>query len=206
MSQQIGPAELHHGIPIIRPRVHAVVKKFMLELHEFDPAEMEPIGDRYIVETIPVEETVSFFSFIVVAGGTDPSTIDPRNPLSNPNVERRGVVPAVVVATGNGHLLGLPDPRLVVPFANTMREPVQITRYDVERHAADVPMFLAPGDVCLIDFTSKGRALKIIDRDIRVINQIDCLVKLKVRLKWTPEGWEREDAVVPVEETADQAV
>ena len=192
---QIGPASVDHegGIPIIRPKIHSVKKKFMLELHEFDPAEMEPIGDRYIVETIPVEETVSFFSFIVVAGGTDPSTIDPRNPLANPNVERRGVVPAVVIANGNGHLLGLPDPRIALHMASGIEY--------VERHAADVPMFLSPGDVCLIDFTSKGRALKIIDRDIRVINQIDCLVKLKVRLKWTDTGWEREDAI---EEASDQ--
>jgi hypothetical protein len=184
---------MDHGVPILRPKIHSVKKKFMLELHEFDPAEMEPIGDRYIVETIPVEETVSFFSFIVVAGGTDPSTIDPRNPLANPNVERRGVVPAVIIANGNGHLLGLPDPRIALKMSGGQDV--------VERHPADVPMFLTPGDVCLIDFTSKGRALKIIDRDIRVINQIDVLVKLKVRVKWTEEGWARED-----EETGDQAV
>lgn len=174
MTQQ-GPA-----IPILRPRTHTI-KQFMLHLHDFDPAAMEPIGDRYVVETIPVEDTVSFGSFLVMAQGAE---LNPKDPMANPAVERRGVLPAVIIAKGNGHLLGLPDPRLVVtmPAGNHM----------VERHNADVPMFLEVGDVVLLDMNSKGRALKIVDREIRIVNQIDCLLKLPVRLTWTDEGWVEE--------------
>jgi hypothetical protein len=184
LSQQIGPASIDHEgvIPIIRPRTHTVAK-FMLELHDFDPAAMEPIGDRYIVETIPVEDTVKFGSFLIMAQGAQ---IDPKNPMATPGVERRGVLPAVIIALGNGHLLGLPDPRLVKRDGAGMDT--------IVREAADVPMFLKPGDMVLLDMNSKGRALQIVDREIRVVNQIDCLVKLPLRLTWTDEGWVREEA------------
>lgn len=171
-------------IPILRPMT-GPVKKFMLELHEFNPASMEPIGDRYIVETIPVEETVKFGSFLIMAGGNG-AQIDPRDPAANPAVERRGVLPAVVIAVGNGHLLGLPDTRIAVRTMSGKDE--------VERHPADVPIFMQVGDVVLLDMNSKGRSLQIVDREIRVVNQIDCLVKLPVRLTWTDDGWVREDA------------
>jgi hypothetical protein len=173
------------AIPIIRPRT-GTVKKFMLQLHEFDPAQMEPIGDRYIVETIPVEETVKFGSFIVMAQvGAD---TNPRDPSGNPTVERRGVLPAVIIAVGNGHLLGLPDPRLVLQYSDDLAP----LNSEVERHSADVPMFFRPGDVALLDMNAKGRSLKIVDREIRVVNQLDLLVKLPVRLEWTEEGWKHE--------------
>jgi hypothetical protein len=176
MTQQ-GPA-----IPILRPRAHTV-KQFKLHLHDFDPAAMVPIGDRYVVETIPVEDTVSFGSFLVMAGSG--AEINPRDPSANPAVERRGVLPAVILAVGNGHLLGLPDPRIAVRTVSG--------RDEVERHAADVPMFCAVGDVVLLDVNSKGRALKIVDREVRICNAIDVLLKLPVRLRWTDEGWVEEE-------------
>jgi hypothetical protein len=176
MSQQIGPPEFlkDNTIPLVRPRV---LEKFHLLLHDFDPTEMLPIGDRYIVETIPVEETVKFGSFVVVANvGGD---TNPRDPSGNPAVERRGVLPAVIIAAGNGHLLGLPDHKIVVD-GKIVREP------------ADVPIFFTPGDVVLLDMNAKGRSLMIVDREIRVVNQMDCLVKLPLRLEWTEQGWKRE--------------
>jgi hypothetical protein len=93
--------------------------------------------------------------------------------------------------------LGLPDPRLAVRSLSG--------RDEVERHPADVPMKYRPGDVVLVDMNQKGRALKLVDREIRVVGQIDVLVKLPVRLTWTDTGWVREDKVIEgaVVESAD---
>jgi co-chaperonin GroES (HSP10) len=164
----------------------------MLELHEFEPAAMEPIGDRYVVETLFVEETVQFGSLLVYMPQED---IDPKNPGANPKMEKRGVLPAVIIAIGNGHLLGLPDPRLIKRDGAGMDT--------VVRETADVPMFLKVGDVVLVDINYKGKALKIADREIRVLNQMDCLVKLPVRLVWTDEGWKREDKMLEAENTSE---
>lgn len=174
MTQQ-GPA-----IPILRPRAHTV-KQYELKLHDFNPFAMDPLGDRYIVEGLAVEETVMFGSFLVVSKDAQ---INPKDPSADPTVERRGALPAVIIAVGNGHLLGLPDPRIVVRNIAGQDE--------VERHAADVPLFCRPGDVVLIDMNNRGRNLKIVNREIRVINQIDVLVKLPKRLTWTDEGWVEE--------------
>ena len=165
---QIGPGGIIHGpaIPILRDHSKTIAP-FMLELHEFEPAAMEPNGDRYVVETLFVDELVKFGSLLVHAVQPE---IDPRDPKADPTVEKRGVLPAVILAVGNGHLLGLPDPRVVVRNISGNEE--------VERHPADVPMWYKPGDVVLVDMNSKGRALKLANREIRVIGQIDCLVKI----------------------------
>jgi co-chaperonin GroES (HSP10) len=183
--------QLGQAIPILRKH-SKTIKQFMLELHEFEPAAMEPIGDRYVVETLFVEETVQFGSLLVYTPQAD---IDPRDPAANPKAEKRGVLPAVIIAVGNGHLLGLPDPRIAVRNVSG--------RDEVERHPADVPMFCKAGDVVLVDMNYKGKALKIADREVRVVNAIDILIKLPVRLIWTDEGWVREDAAVIEGETAE---
>ena len=173
------------GVPIIRA-LGKTTKKFALHLHEFEPAAMEPLGDRYIIETLPVEETVKFGAVLVMAQtGTHGPDNDPRNPAASHAVEKRGVLPAVIIAVGNGHLLGLPDHAIPVR---------QMAGNDVvERYPADVPLFCEPGDVVLVDMNARGRALMIVDREIRVINQIDVLVRLPVRLQWTDEGWVRDE-------------
>ena len=173
--------QVGQAIPILRKH-GKTIKPFMLELHEFEPAAMEPIGDRYIVETLFVEETVQFGSLLVY---TPQAEADPMNPMNNPKAEKRGVLPAVIIACGNGNLLGLPDTYTTVRQAAGHDE--------VERHAAEVPVEVRIGDVVLIDMNYKGKALKIADREIRVINQVDALVRLPVRLIWTDEGWVRED-------------
>lgn len=170
---------------IIDPSIakHIFAPPFELDIHELDPKEMEPIGDRYIVEELAVNEKVLFGSLLVVTNAPPSPDDDPRNPQANPNVERRGVMAAVVISKGNGHLLGLPDPRIAVSAASGASK--------IERTSADVPMFLEHGDVVLVDKNMKGRALQIAGRLLRVVSQIDCLVKLKVRLKFKDGKWER---------------
>jgi len=154
--------------------------KFELRLHELDPQNIEPLGDRYVIEEIKVDEAVEFGSLLVVTEGEAKPEDDPRNPMARPNVERRGVMPGVIVGVGNGHLLGLPDVRIEL-------------RGVIHCEPADVPMFAKPGDVVLVDINNRGRALRIAGRTLRVINQIDVLSIVRgVRLKWTESGWERE--------------
>ncbi len=153
---------------------------FELKLHELEPQNIEPLGDRYIIEEIKVDEAVEFGQLLVVTEGEARPEDDPRNPMARPNVERRGVMPGVIVGVGNGHLLGFPDQRLEIGGV-------------VHREAADVPMFAKPGDVVLVDVNNRGRALRYVGRLLRVVNQIDVLSIVRgVRLKWTENGWERE--------------
>lgn len=166
-------------------RLLKIVEKFTLKIHELDPREMEPIGDRYIVETLEVDEDILFGSILVKTQGTaNGPDDDPRNPAAKHETEKRGVLPAVVCAIGDGHLLGIPDARLAVRNQHGYDEVVRIP--------SDVPSFLKVGDVCLVDINARGRALRLAGREIRVVNQIDCLVRLKVRLDWTDTGWQRE--------------
>lgn len=166
-------------------KIKTFSRPFELDLHEFEPEDMEPIGDRYIVEELGVNEQVEFGSLTLLVQGEPGPNDDPRNPMSNPNVEKRGVMPAVVISKGNGHLLGFPDPRFVVKRAGG--------EY-ITRESADVPMWLERGDVVLIDINMKGRALRIAGRTLRTVNQMDVLVKLtKVRLVRKDGKWEREE-------------
>lgn len=158
---------------------------FELKIHELEPETLVPIGDRYVVEELQVDEAVKFGNLLVVTQGEPKPSDDPRNPMSNPQVERRGVMPAVVVSVGDGHLLGLPDPAVAVRHFNDAET--------VERVPANVPMFLTPGDVVLVDVNNRGRALRIAGRTLRAVNQIDCLIKLNVRLKRQDSRWVREE-------------
>lgn len=165
-------------------RLRAVVSsspRFELKIHEIAPEDIIPNGDRYVVEVIDLDETVQLGQLLVV---TQPSRQNPNDPLVDPTVENRGVLAAVVVSVGNGHLLGLPDPALAVLNRNGCES--------VERSKADVPMFYEPGDVVLVDHNAKGRALKIVGRECRIVNQIDVLAALpKVKLLRTERGWEK---------------
>lgn len=106
----------------------------------------------------------------------------PGDPLADPSVERRGVIAAVIVRAGNGHLLGLPD---LSPM--TTDAPPYLLG---DRPWPSVDMFYEPGDVVLIDHTAKGRALKILGREIRIVNQIDVLAKVgSIRLERKDDTW-----------------
>lgn len=151
--------------------------RFELKLHEIPEEQFLPIGDRYIVETIAVDEMVKFGSLVALV--QDPN-IDPRDPRANPQIENRGVIAAVVIRAGNGHLLGIPD--WATAEAPVMRTP------------ANVPMFMKPGDVVLIDRNAKGRALRYANREIRVVGQIDVLVHIEgIRLVRKDGEWVQED-------------
>jgi hypothetical protein len=155
-----------------------------LKLHEIAPEDIVPNGDRYLVEVIDIDEKVLLGQLLVV---TQNEQLDARgNPLADPTVERRGVLAAVVISVGNGHLLGLPD----IPMTSKVGTPQEET----ENVWASVPMFYEPGDVVLIDHNAKGRALKIAGRELRIVNQIDILAQVSgVLLQRTEDGktWEQ---------------
>ena len=150
--------------------------RFELRLHEINPEDIEPNGDRYVVEVIDIDEKVEFGSILVV---TQQQPDKPGGPMADPTVERRGVLAAVVIRAGNGHLLGLPD------WAEH--------EWSDTRDPATVEMFFKEGDVLLVDHTAKGRALKIVGRECRIIGQIDVLARVEgVRLKREDGTWVQE--------------
>lgn len=156
----------------------ATAPRFELQIHEIAPEDVVPLGDRYVIEVITFDEKVELGSMLVV---TQETTTHPSDPKADPTIERRGVIAGVIVRAGNGHLLGLPDPALVKGDR-------------VVRESADVPMFCEPGDVVLVDHSAKGRALKIVGREVRIVGQLDVLARLEgYRLRRTSDGgWERE--------------
>lgn len=173
--------------------------KFELKVNELEAENLEPIGDRYLVEQLPVDETVLFGSLLVLTKAEPSPDNDPRNPMKDPNVERRGVMPAVIIGVGNGHLLGLPDPAFLAPSAKAESEFDDAEDLDkelshIKRAPADVPMFCAPGDIVLVDVNNRGRALQIAGRSLRIVNQMDILARVKSpRLRWNGSGWERDE-------------
>lgn len=136
-------------------------KRFELKIHEVSPEDIEPNGDRYVVEVINLDEKIELGQLLVVT--QDPNA-DPKDPMANPLLEKRGVLAAVIITKGNGHLLGL---------------------------EASVPMFYEPGDVVLVDANMKGRAIRILGREARIVNQIDILARLSgIRLQRVDDTWE----------------
>lgn len=159
-------------LPLIQPKSD---ERFELKIHDVPPEKIIPNGDRYCVEVIDIDETILLNQFLITS---QDAPIDPKDPRANPQVEQRGVLPAVVITAGNGHLLGLPD-----------LEPNE----KGERPTASVPMFYKEGDVVFIDRSAKGRAIKIVMREVRLINQIDVLAKVDgIRLVRKDGKWERE--------------
>jgi co-chaperonin GroES (HSP10) len=158
-------------------------KRFELKIHEIAPEDIEPLGDRYVVEVIEIDEKVELGQLLIVT--QSPEKGADGNPLADPTVERRGVIAAVVLRKGNGHLLGLPDWAVVKQNVNGIGQ-------SVERPKAQVPMFFEPGDVVFIDHNARGRALKILGRECRIINQIDVLARIDgIRLQRDADGnWE----------------
>lgn len=154
----------------------ASAPKFELKLHELTPEEIIPNGDRYVVEIVNVDDSIELGGVLVLI--QDPN-INPKDPSADPKVERRGVLVGIVLTAGNGHLLGLHD---LPPDKNGVRP------------LATVQMFYNPGTVVFIDHNARGRNLRLVGREIRVVNQIDILAAVpKMRMKRTKEGtWEQE--------------
>ncbi len=161
----------------IDPRVTRLsTKRYELKIHHLDPEDIAPNGDRYVVEVLDVDETMEFGRLLLL---TQPPA-DAYGALADPNMEVRGIIPAVVVAVGNGHMLGLSD---LPPLTK-----------GGERPWASVPMFYKHGDVVFVDHNARGRALRIVGRECRVVNQLDILCSLpNLRLHRNAEGaWEQE--------------
>jgi co-chaperonin GroES (HSP10) len=164
-----------HSIPALAS------DRFELKVHTIDPEDITPLGDRYVVEVITMDEKVLLGSVLVVTQEPEGKAGDP---MADPTIERRGVLAAVVIAKGNGHLLGLPDPKAWSESKGAW-----------QKAAADVPMFYEPGDIIFVDHNAKGRALKIVGREIRIVNQIDILARLDgVTLERTESGWQQVEA------------
>jgi len=175
----------YRPLAVVQPR-------FKLRIHELTPEDFTPLGDRYIVEQIDIDERALMLSKLLVM--TQPMVDKPGDPMADPTVEQRGVIAAIVVCFGNGHLLGLPDPAVAL----SPRMDAYGTRQEdyIGRASADVPMFLSPGTLVLVDYNAKGRALKILGRECRIVNQIDCLAYHKtLKFRRSEDGsWEREEA------------
>lgn len=151
--------------------------RYELKIHEVAPEDIEPLGDRYVVEIIDLDEKIEFGSLLVV---TQNIAQKPGDPQADPTIENRGVLAAVIIRAGNGHLLGLPD------WATS--------EFKSGRAPADVPMFYEPGDVILLDHNAKGRALKIVGRECRIIGQMDCLARIEgIRLHRVNDAWVPEE-------------
>lgn len=170
-------------IPHLQPVPTSDTEAFELKIHELDPEDFAPNGDRYVVERIKIDEAVLLASQLLVVTGMGEND-DDRKPHEKPAVEKRGVVAAVVCAVGNGHLLGYAD---YAPDGDGVRA------------QATVPMFYAPGDVVLVDMNAKGRNLRMAGREVRIINQIDVLTGIpKIKLARVGKTWQRVEVVVEV--------
>ncbi|MGD0968673.1 MAG: hypothetical protein ABR949_10330 [Candidatus Aquilonibacter sp.] len=149
---------------------------YKLKIHDVKPEDIEPNGDRYVVEEIDVDEYIERGQLLVI---TQNAPKHQGDPMADPTIENRGVIVAVVIRAGNGHLLGLPDPYFIEDGKGVQGN-------------ADVPMFFSEGDVVFVDHNAKGRALRILGREVRIINQIDVLAKMDgVKLKRGEHGWEQ---------------
>jgi hypothetical protein len=182
--------------------------RYRLPLHTIAPEDITPNGDRYLIEIIDVEDTLQLGQLLIV---TQDPNVNPMNPQADPTVEARGVLVGVVLTAGNGHLLGFPDPALVTPryeevihdFPKGSRDAIEHvqTGHDIEREWANVTMFYEPGDVVLVDRNARGRNLRVVNREIRIIGQIDVLAKIEgIRLTRVGDTWEPEEVEVDAQE------
>lgn len=141
-----------------------------LKIHNIDAMMLKPNGDRYTIEVCDFDETLQLGQLLVVTPPEGEHKTTKTHPL-DPIVEQRGVIGGIILRGGNGHLLGLPDAI------------VAVNRDDGTQHLesdwAAVPMFFEHGDVVLVDRNAKGRALKIIGHEYRVVNQIDILLHVE---------------------------
>jgi len=181
--------------PKARALLAATKPRVQLKIHEIKPEDIEPNGDRYCIEAIDFDETIELGSLLVITQPVPQKDeygreIPDSHPQADPTIERRGVIAGIIITAGNGHLLGLPDPGVAV----TKQGPHGAPMGDLlTRVPADVPMFFKPGDVVLIDHNAKGRALKIVGREYRIVGQIDILARVNgIRVRRNDDGdWER---------------
>lgn len=161
----------------IRPGIvpmDATAPRLQIKLHEIAAESIVPCGDRYLIEVVDFDEAFQLGQLLVL---TKDMQINLKDPKADPMVEPRGVIGGVVLAVGNGHLLGIPDHAIVEyhQLGDDGEEPALI------RPPANVPMFHSLGDLILVDHNAKGRNLKLRGREIRIVGQIDVLANLTLK-------------------------
>ena len=164
---------------------------FKLTADDLSPFGLTPIGDRYLIEELDVDDTIEL-------GGAK---------IFRPQVSEkdRGWKVGVVCAVGNGHLLGVPDLAVAVAHKTSEDEMKAIgsdftkappgAQYLTEdalvlRPPAAVPMFYGVGDVLLVERWA-GRDLQLGDgrRKFCVVAQEHCLLKVaNLKLARDPNG------------------
>lgn len=168
-------------------------ERFKLKMHDVAPELLIPNGDRYICEEIEMDDNFVMGQILVVTNTGQ--NAKPGDPMADPAIEKRGVIAAVVVNAGNGHLLGLPD---LAPIEQSVGiaydkdgEEEGAMWQPGDRPWPSVAMFYEPGDIVFIDHNARGRAFKLPGRAIiRVCNQIDILAHLDgVKLERKDDTW-----------------
>ena len=97
----------------IRPGIvpmDATAPRLQIKLHELAAESIVPCGDRYLIEVVDFDEAFQLGQLLVLTKDTQ---INLKDPKADPMVEPRGVIGGVVLAVGNGHLLGIPDHAIV---------------------------------------------------------------------------------------------
>lgn len=151
--------------------------KFVLKQQHLDPTAWTPVGDRYTIEEIEVDNSVEL-------NGT-------RFLLPGQSEKDKGWKAGVIVRVGNGHLLGVPDLAVSMthkpqgqPDDNPSVEKAralgaQFMTEDaiVVRPPAAVPMFFNVGDVVLVERWA-GREITLGTKKYWVVAQEHCLLSL----------------------------
>jgi co-chaperonin GroES (HSP10) len=171
------------------------VERFVFRYRNLDPRRLRPIGDRYLIEVLDVDEEK--------VGGIY---------LPEQSEEQKGWAVGVVFSIGNGHRLEEHDPIVVVPEGYKadpkLTEQEQMQRRmsalgyttpsmgdesTVMRYPALVPMFFQPGEVIFVERYS-GRQFTMSGRTMRFVSQVDCLGTSGMYLKMNEDGsWEERD-------------
>ena len=193
----VGAGTILHSQHSKESELPAVYNQYVFKYHTANPAHLRPIGDRYLVEIVPVDEELT------------PSGIYLPEKLE----EQRGWAVGIVFSVGNGHRLEVPDVVSVIPegyvpdpnlsesaqsnrrqSALGYRMPALGDKSSVMRFESAVPMFFIPGEVIFIERYS-GRQFTIQGRTFRFVNQVDCLGTTGVYLKLAEDGinWETRD-------------
>ncbi len=165
--------------------------KFKLTQDHVKPELLEPLGDRYLVQIIEVDDTLTLSGGGILYRPTD-------------SEKDRGWKAGVICSGGNGHLLGVPDLAAVLP--NTLPEGITLDKARLTamaqgavamteeaillRPGAAVPMFYAPGDVVIMERFA-GRDLKLgpTSDEYCMVAQEHCLAKVKgLSLTRDPNG------------------
>jgi co-chaperonin GroES (HSP10) len=180
------------------------MQPYVFRYRDLDPAKMKPLGDRYLVEVLEVEEEQTPTGLFLPSDRMDHGTW----------------AIGVVCAVGNGHRLEVSDHVAVIPEgyqavegltqeeqmarrANALSymTPAMGDHSTVMRPLATVPMFHYVGDVLFLERYS-GRQFTVGGRLYRFVSQVDVLGFTGLHLCWSDAGewceWPQSSAGAPV--------